>query len=73
MTTINGQLQDICEAHGISLHCSARKDGVQWHAIQIRDAISGERYKHDIRSASKHSTIESAIDAVMSLEWELAE
>lgn len=72
MTTINGQLKDICEAHGISLHCSANKDGVTWHAVQIREAISGEMYKYDIRSASKHSTIEATIDGVFNAEWELA-
>ena len=74
MTTINGQLQDICEAHGISLHCSASKDGVQWHAVQIREAISenAKPYTYDMRSAPNYITIDAAIDAVMSMEWELA-
>ena len=78
MTTINGQLQDICEAHGISLHCSASKDGVQWHAVQIREAISetAKPFTYDMRSAPYHGTIDAAVDAavdaVMSMEWELA-
>jgi len=66
--SINDQIQTLCRENGISLHCTASADRVDWHAIQI-ESREGIKYEQRIRNSAGHSTAELAIAATLAMPW----